>query len=276
MAQERYQFRDTLKENAGLSVYNTGYEQCESGHIWGPALRDHYLIHYVVSGSGTLRCNGQEYAVGAGMLFIVFPSQVASYQADSKNPWQYNWVGFNGTDARRLVKLTGLNKTQPVWKSDSPEETYGLLRSIADASDNTAAADAEMVGRLYLFLAHLIQQNHGHAAGDTHQTYVANALRYIQYNYASNIGVADIARYVGISRSQLYRAFLQQFGVSPHTYLQTYRINEACSLLHDPSYSVAEVAGSVGFNDPLYFSRVFKSIKGVTPSEYQRKRRKGD
>ena len=275
MTNKRYQFQDTLKENAGLSVYNTGYEQCESGQVWGPALRDHYLIHYVVSGKGTLRCNQQEYAVTPGMLFIIFPSQVASYQADEADPWQYTWVGFNGTDARRLVKLTGLTKEQPVWRSDTPDETCALLRSIADASDNTAAADAEMVGRLYLFLAHLIKHGHHHTAQDTHQTYVANALRYIQYNYASDIGVADIARYVGISRSQLYRAFLQHFGVSPHAYLQTYRINEACSLLRDPAYSVAEVAGSVGFNDPLYFSRVFKSIKDVTPSDYQKKRRKG-
>ena len=274
MSHEKYQFRDTLKENAGLSVYNTGYEQCESGQIWGPALRDHYLIHYVVSGNGILRCNGQEYAVSAGMLFIIFPSQVASYQADNANPWQYNWVGFNGADARRLVKMTGLSKDQPVWQSDNPEETCALLRSIADASDNTAAADAEMVGRLYLFLAHLIKLNRNRSVDDTHQTYVDNALRYIQYNYASNIGVADIARYVGISRSQLYRAFLQDFGVSPHAYLQTYRINEACSLLRDPTYSVAEVAGSVGFNDPLYFSRVFKSIKGTTPSDYQKKRKR--
>ena len=274
MSHEKYQFRDTLKENAGLSVYNTGYEQCESGQIWGPALRDHYLIHYVVSGSGILRCNGQEYTVNAGMLFIIFPSQVASYQADNDNPWQYNWVGFNGADARRLVKMTGLSKDQPVWCSDTPDETSALLRGIADASDNTAAADAEMVGRLYLFLAHLIKLNRNRSVDDTHQTYVDNALRYIQYNYASNIGVADIARYVGISRSQLYRAFLQDFGVSPHAYLQTYRINEACSLLRDPAYSVAEVAGSVGFNDPLYFSRVFKSIKGTTPSDYQKKRKR--
>ena len=274
MAHEKYQFRDTLRENAGLSVYNTGYEQCDNGYIWGPALRDHYLIHYVVSGSGILRCNQQEYTIGAGMLFIIFPSQVASYQADARDPWQYNWVGFNGTDARRLVKLTGLSKDRPVLQCDDPETTSALLRGIADASDNTAAADAEMVGRLYLFLAHLMKSNRTRSVGDTHQTYVDNALRYIQYNYASDIGVADIARYVGISRSQLYRAFLQDFGVSPHNYLQTYRINEACSLLRDPAYSVAEVAGSVGFNDPLYFSRVFKSIKGVTPSDYQKKRKR--
>lgn len=273
MANQKYQFRDALKENAGLSVYNTGYEQCENGHSWGPARRDYYLIHYVISGQGTLRCNQQTYPVKAGQLFLTYPSEVASYQADSKEPWQYCWVGFNGTDARRLVKLAGFSHKMPVLNSDDIQQTAERLRRIADASGNTAADDAEMAGCLYLFLAHLIRMNRQRPVGDTHQTYVANALRYIQYNYANDIGVTDIAAYVGISRSQLYRAFLQDFGVSPHNYLQTYRINEACSLLHDPTYSVAEVAGSVGFNDPLYFSRVFKSIKGTTPSEYQKNKR---
>jgi len=270
MPNQRYQFRDALKENAGLSVYNAGYEQCLSNHVWGPALRDHYLIHFVVAGQGTLRCNQQEYPIRPGQLFIIFPAQVASYQADSNDPWEYNWVGFNGTDARRLVKMTGLSRQQPVLTATDPDRTAALLRRIADAADNTAAADAEMAGCLYLFLAHLIRINQPNAAANPRQSYVAGALRYIQYNYANNIGITDIARHVGISRSQLYRAFLQDFGVSPHDYLQTYRINEACSLLHDPTYSVAEVAGSVGFNDPLYFSRVFKSIKDCTPSEYRR------
>lgn len=274
MTNQRYQFRDALRENAGLSVYNAGYEQCEKNHSWGPALRDHYLIHFVASGCGVLRCNQQEYPIHAGELFITYPSQVSAYQADEKDPWQYNWVGFNGTDARRLVKMTGLSRTQPVLHSDDPELTGSLLRRIADAGDNTAAADAEMAGCLYLFLAHLIRMNQQNLATNPRQTYVAGALRYIQYNYANDIGVNDIARHVGISRSQLYRAFLQDFGVSPHEYLQTYRINEACSLLHDPAYSVAEVAGSVGFNDPLYFSRVFKSIKGTTPSQYQKSKTK--
>ncbi len=274
MTGERYKFRDALKENAGLSVYNTGYEKCDSGHSWGPAVRDHYLIHFVASGSGVFRCNQQEYTVGAGGLFIICPTQLASYQADAHTPWQYSWVGFNGTDARRLVNLAGFTRQEPVLHSTDPHKTGALLRRIADASGNTAAADTEMAGYLHLFLAHLIALNSQRPTGDTHQTYVANALRYIQYNYASDIGVNDIARYVGISRSQLYRAFLQDFGVSPHNYLQKYRINEACSLLHNPSYSIAEIAGSVGFNDPLYFSRVFKSIKGCTPTEYQKSKKK--
>ncbi|MBQ9859964.1 MAG: AraC family transcriptional regulator [Clostridia bacterium] len=274
MAGERYKFRDALKENAGLSVYNTGYETCDKNHSWGPAVRDHYLIHYVSSGKGVLRCNRQEYTIGAGGLFILCPSQLAGYQADAHDPWQYAWVGFNGTDARRLVNLTGFSQQKPVLISSDPSQTERLLRRIADASGNTAAADAEMAGHLYRFLAHLIRMNEQTPTTDTHQTYVRNALRYIQYNYANDVGVTDIAMYVGISRSQLYRAFLQDFGISPHNYLQTYRINEACSLLHNPELSIAEIAGSVGFNDPLYFSRVFKSLKGCTPTEYQKSTKK--
>lgn len=270
MKSTRYSFKDTLKENAGLSVYNTGYEKCDSGKGWGPALRDHYLIHLVSAGRGEFVYNKQSHALQTGDLFLIFPGQLVSYQADAQDPWEYCWVGFNGTDARRLVSMAGFTRREPVLHcSDSAGLRDRLLR-IAEVSGNTAADDAAMAGCLYLFLAELIRLNDRRTGGDPHQAYVANALRFIQYNYAGDIGVSDIARYVGISRSQLYRAFLQDFSLSPHTYLQKYRINEACSLLRRPEFSIAEVAGSVGFNDPLYFSRVFKSIKHCTPSEYQR------
>lgn len=270
MKDARYSFKDTLKENAGLSVYNTGYEKCDANYAWGPALRDHYLIHYISSGCGTFMYDKKSYSLQQGDLFLISPAQLVSYRADPKNPWAYCWVGFNGTDARRLINMAGFLHEEPILHSDQPEETSRLLMRIAQVSGNSAADDAEMAGCLYMFLAHLIRMNAQHSANDPHQEYVANALRFIQYNYANDIGVNDIARYVGISRSQLYRAFLQDFGMSPHHYLQKYRINEACSLLHVPTFSIAQVAGSVGFNDPLYFSRVFKAVKSITPSEYQK------
>ncbi len=270
MSDERYSFKDTLKENAGLSVYNTGYEKCDGNHGWGPALRDHYLIHFISSGCGEFVYNKKAFRLKAGDLFLISPSQLVSYRADAVDPWEYSWVGFNGTDARRLINMAGFFRREPILHSDDPQQTSSLLRQIADASGNSAAADAEMAGCLYMFLAHLIRMNGRRHVGDAHHAYVANALRFIQYNYADDIGVNDIANYVGISRSQLYRAFQQDFGISPHTYLQTYRINEACSLLRNPRLSIAEVASSVGFNDSLYFSRVFKSVKHCPPSEYQK------
>lgn len=268
----RFSFKNTLKENAGLSVYNTGYERCDSGYGWGPALRDHYLIHFISAGRGVFTHANHSYELSEGNLFLITPGELVHYRADETNPWEYCWVGFNGTDAKRLVAMAGFSIDEPILRSSNPEETKRLLKAIAEVSGNSAADDAQMVGHLYQFLAHLIRLNGRKDITNPHQEYVENALRFIQYNYANDIGISDIARYVGISRSQLYRAFQEDFGISPHTYLQRYRINQACSLLRNPNYSIAEVSSSVGFNDPLYFSRVFKSIKQCPPSSYQKEK----
>ena len=94
----------------------------------------------------------------------------------------------------------------------------------------------------------------------------------VTQNYGGDISVSDIADFVGVSRSQLYRAFQTEFQMSPHAYLQNYRISEACTLLRRGTLTVAQVAGSVGFNDPLYFSRVFRRQKGCTPTAYQKRK----
>lgn len=269
MDSNKHSFKTTALENLSLAVYNTGYQKCGRCHTWGPATRDHYLIHYVSSGKGTFKSGGRSYSLTAGDMFLIFPGQIAAYSADSLNPWEYYWVGFNGTEAQRLVKLSGFSGNQPILRLPDAEQVQPLLLNIYNGSGNTPAAEAEMLGYLYLFLSRLIK-----ARGQNHEDYglrdyLAKALRYIQYNYADDIGVSDIADYVGISRSQLYRAFIAFFNISPNEFLQKYRINEACSLLRDRSLTVSEVAGSVGFSDPLYFSRVFKKRKDMTPTEFR-------
>lgn len=269
----KHSFKDTLKENAGLAVYNTGYEKCEGGYQWGPGVRDHYLLHYVSGGTGSYVCNGHTYTLQQGDIFLIMPSQVVQYAASNDDPWEYYWVGFNGADAHRLVTMVGFRTESPILHTrEESAVKEGLLR-IYHAHGNTAAADVEMAGYLQLFFAQLIRH---HGAAPSHLNgcdYLSQALRYIQYNYAGAIGVEEIARYVGVSRSQLYRAFQTHFGQSPHAYLQKYRIGEACALLREGTLSVTEVAGSVGFNDPLYFSRVFRRIKQCTPTAYQQKNR---
>jgi AraC-like DNA-binding protein len=266
----KHSFRSTTLENLGLAVYNAGYQKCSSNHTWGPATRDHFLIHYVSSGKGNFHSGGQSYSLTTGDMFLIFPGKISSYSADSGDPWEYYWVGFNGTEAQRLVNLSGFSKDKPILRVPEDYQVKPLLLNIYNGSGNTPDADAEMTGYLYLFLSRLIHANEQKRSSFGLRDYLAQALRFIQYNYAGEIGVSDIAAYVGISRSQLYRAFISFFSISPIEFLQKYRINEACSLLRDGLLTVSEVAGSVGFDDPLYFSRVFKKYKGMTPTDYQK------
>ena len=268
----KHSFKNTLRENLGLAVYNTGYQKCDGQHTWGPATRDHYLVHYVSAGRGRFTCGGRTHALGAGDLFLIIPGQVAGYAAEPEDPWEYCWVGFHGADAKRLLTLTGFTREQPVMRPAQPQKLEELLLHIYRAGGNTPAADADMVGYLYLFLAELIRRNEKQAPVAGTKDYLAQAVRFIQCNYAGGIGVGDVAAYAGVSRSQLYRAFEAGFGLSPHDFLQRYRISQACSLLRSHRFTVAQVAGSVGYDDPLYFSRIFKKIKGMPPTDYPKSR----
>lgn len=264
----KFSYKASNQENLSLGVYNTGYQKCEPSYSWGPGTRDHYLFHFVTEGRGHLETNGQVLEIERGGLFLIRPNEVVVYTADQDDPWEYYWVGFNGTEARRLIHLTMFAHGERLLYPENPEEIRSRLIQIYQSRGSTPEAETRMLGGLYLFLSMLME-----AASAEQQTtakqYVDHAVRYISRNYSREIGVPDIADAVGVSASHLYRLFSKELYISPVAFLIQYRINEACSLLHNSSLSVREIALSVGFSDPLYFSRVFRRIKGVPPSKYQ-------
>lgn len=264
----KYSYKTKTKESLAIAVYNTGMQQCERGHSWGPAVRDHFLIHYVISGKGSYECGGRTYSVGAGDLFLVYPNEIVSYSADMEEPWQYCWVGFNGTEVQRMLDLTPFRRDNLVL-SLPDEELRRRLTDIYDARGNKPTDELNMIGRLYLFLGKLIDlQGCDRDETDVTSDYIENALKFIQYNYSHSIDISSIAASIGISRSHLYRVFIKHLGISPNDYLTQYRINRACSLLRNSKLTISNIANSVGYDDPLYFSRVFKKVKGVSPSIY--------
>ena len=120
-----------MLENVGLNVYNSGHQRCSGGHFWGPAVRNFYLIHLVVSGKGYYTLGNETYEVKKGSAFIIYPGTLVSYCADDNDPWEYCWVGFNGADASRLVELTSFEQDNPIIKF-SPEVLENLKNCSRD------------------------------------------------------------------------------------------------------------------------------------------------
>jgi AraC-like DNA-binding protein len=96
-------------------------------------------------------------------------------------------------------------------------------------------------------------------------------MRFIDRSYSMPIGIGQIATSAEISRSHLYRLFVQYLKMPPNEYLTHYRLQKAIFFLKEKKLSVGEAAYSAGFSDPLYFSRVFKKHMGFPPSQYIRK-----
>ena len=266
----RQSYKQKLLDNASLAIFNCGLQSCSPNHSWGPGIRDHFLIHFVISGKGSYVCGGKTFHLKAGDLFLIKPSQVVYYVADPADPWEYYWVGFNGTNAQKLVSHLPFKDNMPVYTPHEFEEYKNYLYRIYTNSGNTIKHSTAMIGYLYLFLSRLMEEGTTNVQTQpaTQSNYVIDAIKYIQFNYSSDISVDDIASAVGISRSHLYRVFISNLNQSPIDYLTEYRINEACNLIKNTNLSISEIAVSVGFFDQFYFSRVFKKIKKVPPSKY--------
>lgn len=258
-----------------LSVYNVGYQKCDPEYQWGPGVRDHYCIHHILSGSGYYCTGNVSKHLEAGDTFILYPGVELMYQADADMPWEYAWAGFMGADAASLIRNTEFSRETPyILKGRIPTEKIrdGLER-IYNAKGNTYEAAVAMTGEMYSLLAVFMHYaEHEEKEKAIQLTYAEKAESYIETNYSYPITVEDIASYVGISRSHLFRSFQNYMNRSPKEYLTEYRIKQACRLLRETDLSVSAIAYSVGFENNLYFSKAFRKQKGESPSEYRKSR----
>ena len=92
-----------------IGLYQYGWEHCAPAHSFGPAARNHYIFHYVISGTGTLMADNSAgetitYQVKSGQGFMLFPGQINTYIADTDFPWEYTWVEFDGLRAKEIVE----------------------------------------------------------------------------------------------------------------------------------------------------------------------------
>jgi YesN/AraC family two-component response regulator len=101
------------------------------------------------------------------------------------------------------------------------------------------------------------------------QGLVRQAMAYIHEHYAESISRTDLAEHVALNEDYLTACFRRELGVTPITYINRFRVNQAQQLLLDTDKSVTEIALDVGFSDSGYFSRVFRREVGLSPTDYR-------
>ena len=265
----KYSFKTENHAELSLVVYNVGFQKCPSGYGWGPGVRDHYLLHYIVSGRGSYETEGRTFVLEAGQAFLAQPDIPIYYRADEETPWEYYWVGFSGAAAPLLLAQTPFTRQHPVCMPAAGERLRRGLLDIYKARGGDYPAAVRMAGYLQAALGTLMES--GAKQGEEPMAdYARRGAAFLQQNYSRTISVEDAARQVGVSRSYLYRAFQAEFGCSPSAYLTRYRMQRAKQLLRHSALPISMVAVSVGFEDPLYFSRVFRGETGFSPTEYRK------
>ena len=250
------------KNFVDLCLYQYGWEQCIPAHSFGPASRNHYLFHYVISGSGTLSAQDEhgesrDYSISTGQGFMIFPDQITTYIASTETPWEYVWLNSTVCAPKNPLRL-------PAFRHMLKEMLY-----IVHHKDEPAL---NLIGHLYLFLDFMLRSA-AHVRKPSQNKlrdfYLKEAIAFIEQNFQNNISVEDIAENCGLNRSYFGKIFKDCVGKSPQEFLIHYRMIKAAELLRMTKKSVQEIGISVGYPNALHFSRAFKNVYGVSPRSWR-------
>lgn len=264
---------ETIEPNIDLQLYYCGREQCESQHSFGPAVKDHFKIHYIHEGKGIFQLNNKTYQLNKGQGFLIPPGTIAYYKADKDTPWNYSWAAFNGINAEFYMKNAGLSKDNPIFTIKDEKLIESCFSQMFEAGAMKKGRDMAFQGSLYLFLSHLIENADSkeelHKPYNSKENYTQKALEFIKKNYSRDMKITEIAAYIGIDRKYLTAIFKEMLNKNPQQFLMDYRIEKACELILNSDLSISDIARSVGYKDPLLFSKLFKKNKEVSPKNYR-------
>ncbi len=253
--------------NTDISVIELGYNRVPPS-MKQTLKRDVYILHYIADGKGVFMDHPFDNQNG----YLVVPNELEVIEADRKEPYESYWVMFRGNLAAEMLKHCNL-KHNCVFSFGQNQACIELIRDALYKDDYTSEAEQAytLQAVFYQILAIHLRENETIAAETN--SIAQNIASYIQLNYFGPLKISTIADNFHISRNYLYTLFKQEYGVSPKDYMINCRIEKAKQLLRSkyPNLSVKEIATAIGFDNPLYFSRIFHARTGMTPSEFRKK-----
>jgi len=252
-----------------IYICHFGEEACQPSHGYGPAQRDHYLIHFVVSGRGALYCDGRAWPVGPGQGFLILPGEETYYQADEKEPWHYAWVGYQGGLAGNITRSAGLDALHRVFTAPDASAAWEALLTMRHEGQVLRLSQMASAGNLLRFMALIAPGQDPDESVTSAAEYCSKAQWYLEGRYDRPVSVQETADFVGLSRSHLYRVMMEERGCSPKELLLRIRMWHAAQLLTATSLTLDEIARRVGLQTGSQLGTAFRGYFGISPGKYR-------
>ena len=269
-----YQCLEDIKnDSVDLCLITCGIEQCQPKHSFGPGVRQEYIFHFIVDGTGYLEQNGTIQRLGANDVFLIIPGQTTHYWADGKHPWHYMWVGFRGIKAPVYITYAGYSQERLTGHFENCLLLKNYIQQMIHCRTYTHSNDLKRNAALMEILALLIDNACAEPLFPYNfpkQNYIEQAKNYVEKNYQDKLSVTGIAESIGIDRSYLTRVFKEILHISPQEYIRQFRLNRAALMLQNSNNKISAIARAVGYHDYVNFSALFKEQFGMTPGEYRK------
>lgn len=253
-------------------VYYCGIDKnLKPGAVYGPVIRDVFLVECCISGYGKIRINDREFPITPRSCYFLFPGDTVTHFADVNEPRSGYWCAVEGLQIATVLKRAGITSESPFAPEEVFDELCSHVTELYMTRDETDfGADLRRTAHLYGILGAVLRTS---SAVDKN-TWVQQAIGYMETYYPLNISISTLAGEIGLDRSYFTTLFKEQTGISPYSYLTYIRVKKAASLIKDGKYSMTEISENVGL-DPQNFARIFKREIGMTPKEYKKEIEKG-
>lgn len=252
---------------------DVGYFPAAGGHLrQRQAGIDQAIFICCSQGAGWCECGDQRHEVHAGDLLVLPPEQTHAYGADARHPWTIRWFHATGLDLPHLLGALGVSAANPVlFLGQDPgllalfEELLGTLEHGYSPGELLYASQTlhHLIG---VMIRH--RRENWRSAPDRSQK-VAQSIDYMKQHFAQPLRLAALAAMASLSPSHFSAVFKELTGYPPIDYLIRLRMHHACQLLDTTDLPVKEIAARLGYEDQLYFSRLFKVVNEVAPSDYR-------
>lgn len=227
----------------------------------------YYLLHYVVKGKGEIEINGVKKIYKTNDIFVLPPDETITYSVSAKNKWEYYWINFNGLTAQKT--LSAFFGNDYYVKGDSSFKNP--FTKAMNAKKSKRSQVYTVLGCLFEIFAKISEIT---SLTETSSTAglpsFDKIFDYINKNlYSKDLKAETVAKAFFVNPCYFSVLFKKNLNVSFKEYLNYERIKKATELLDDTDLLIKEIADAVGFSDALYFGKVFKKYRLVSPQEYR-------
>lgn len=231
-----------------------------------------HIVIYCAEGSGWVEQEGRRFTLAARQLAVIPSGVPHRYGAAAEYPWSIYWFHLRGDQASAYLRLYGLTDgpvSVPLGLEARLLESFNLSYNLLMEKPYSMQAQVHVSQTIGQLLGAVGLGAGGSTRQRKRQTDLERAIRYMNDHLHASMTLQELAGHTALSRQHLIYMFKQETGLPPIDYYLRLKMQRAGQLLSLTGLSVKEIAGLVGVFDPYYFSRMFKKLMGVSPTEYR-------
>lgn len=237
----------------------------------GLASQSVYKIHYVLRGKGTLHTRGRIQPLAPGDLFFTFPA--SPFCIETGEDFEYMYISFLGSRANMIMERLGIS-TANYLLNNCDEICEYWQKGIDMSSDFADLISESVLLHTFAYIGKKLCKDTPER--NTNPDTVLKIKKYIDEHFADkSFSLETISHELCYNPKYISSLFKKSMGVGISEYLNTVRIQQACTLMDQGFTAICDIANCCGYTDPQYFSKIFKQKTGYTPTEYKKIQKTG-